>query len=327
MPTTKWFFFLIPLLEIHFVTSTDVDVKYRFTYISSRIVGSKTEHSVGSLDDCGDRAYDERAFAFAYVANSTGHFCTVVHSFDSLEENSRPQERHFLMDKRDIKGLECREYRETVREIIDESEDCDDDEAICEALQGVASSFPFHPPISMQIQETQCALKSDHPDCVCPTGWTEVCCPERTQPRTDKDGTQFCCPPTGPCCPFGMSIVPKQKGNICCPTGFKYSPEFGSCLQNVEIMERPQTITALNQHCWDLDAEPVKIENREQNQKIPQAIIGLQIPEDIAWGVDNFRWASDNSVPTFTHWKDGEPNNHNNETLGDEVEKTGREAI
>uniref|UniRef100_A0A1I7Z1C4 C-type lectin domain-containing protein n=1 Tax=Steinernema glaseri TaxID=37863 RepID=A0A1I7Z1C4_9BILA len=86
------------------------------------------------------------------------------------------------------------------------------------------------------------------------------------------------------------------------------------------LRELPKNPYAVNDICYKSGAQPVKIENAEQNRNLPpHTIIGLQIPENDTWGKNSFRWVSDSSTPTYTNWCEGEPNNGNNDNLEDEV--------
>ncbi|KAK0423304.1 hypothetical protein QR680_008071 [Steinernema hermaphroditum] len=131
-----------------------------------------------------------------------------------------------------------------------------------------------------------------------------VCCPNGT---VVKDIVDIYTNMKPVCCPPEMRLT---KGTSkCCSHTLQYNPVFGKCIGTVKIVGKPQNQREMNKHCSDIGAQPVKIENEQQNDVLEDSIIGLQIPEGWEWGEENFRWVSDNSKPNYTNWRFTEPNN------------------
>uniref|UniRef100_A0A1I7YYD4 C-type lectin domain-containing protein n=1 Tax=Steinernema glaseri TaxID=37863 RepID=A0A1I7YYD4_9BILA len=294
--------------------------QYRYTYIESKITGQRKDFKTESLEDCGFLAFNRHAFALSHFTNSSGQFCGVLTSFSAIEANANKTEHYFLRDRRDLPAHECNSVIESVRDIIEKARKCEGMSKICAALTSL---------------EKQCAATKNE-NCTCPPGQKfngEHCCPFITKPdgkeecclggnriKHDEMGAQFCCPLKGACCPQETKAQRKvDEREVCCPEKFSFYQSFNKCLATFEL-ERPENQTVVTDVCLEREALPVKIENAQQNNDLPEySTIGLQIPENDTWGVENFRWVSDSSTPTYTNWKKEEPNNHKKDTLGDEV--------
>ncbi|KAK0423459.1 hypothetical protein QR680_008152 [Steinernema hermaphroditum] len=301
-------------------------LRLRYSLIPHELIAKDRDSKgvVAGKHACALKAFQEDKIAFDI---ENGQTCVLLDDFEGFKEKTGKRKAYLLgSSTHNDEGCDSTSNFD-VGKIA--SKDCDMNEKLCEKMRELHT-------ICQKIDDPDCIMKcpvesrgkySNGTSFCCPDGkifgetdGLPTCCPRGQTFQKKEDDRDMCRPKDTElkgvfdgkpvCCPSSMAHI--SGTSQCCPGSCTYKESFQRCLGVVNLSPLPTTQKELNQFCRDEGAEPVKIQNAAQNQDVASMatnpMIGLQIPEGVAWTKDNFRW-TDGSVPSYTNFNLFEPNN------------------
>ncbi|KAK0414048.1 hypothetical protein QR680_007121 [Steinernema hermaphroditum] len=294
--------------------------------------------------ECMLLAYKEKKIAYNINMNERGLDCRIIEDISFTTEISRENAQTFILDTRPIEDdCQCNDTSKMdVRKFF--KGPCEAGEEICNEVNRM-NTYCIEKVNNRHCTPAKCPEGQkalDGFECCYPfkqPNGTEVCCPANTVPRNIEGGNEMCCPEKGPCCREGHIFEQQLDGkDLCCPYGTEFkgvhlsepvccppmtawddeSPTYHPQEYEYRGDKTPETQAELVKVCKNVNALPVKIDNKEQNDALKTfmrnakrfiATIGLAIPEGEQWEKDNYRWMADGSKPTWTNWLEGRPYN------------------
>ncbi|KAK0423469.1 hypothetical protein QR680_008157 [Steinernema hermaphroditum] len=300
------------LLLVH---ATD-SLRLRYSLTPHELIARKRDVKgvVAGKLQCALTAFQEDKIAFLI---EDGQICVLLDGLKGFQEKSGPNRETYLLDT-NTQNDRCGDPPKfDVAQLLSQSDDCGKHKILCEKMKELDESISedstcCRPSGGDSSNEEKCPVESrgkysNGTSFCCPDGkifgetdGLPTCCPRGQNFQKKEDDRDMCCPKDTElkgvfdgkpvCCPSSMAHI--SGTSQCCPGNCTYKESFQQCLGVVNLSPLPTTQKELNQFCRDEGAEPVKIQNAAQNQDVASMatnpMIGLHIPEGVAWAKDNF---------------------------------------